>query len=75
MLGYPIIANIAELNPTIFGLWCGTSIHEVAQVIAASFQLGESSGEVATIAKTLQSYAHCSLVNLPKFSEKIIPKF
>ena len=51
MLGYPILANLLDLTPTIFGLWCGTSIHEVAQVIAASFQLGESSGEIATIAK------------------------
>ena len=34
-----------------FGIWCGVSIHETAQVIAAAFQGGEMSGELATIAK------------------------
>jgi len=75
MLGYPIIANIAELNPTIFGLWCGTSIHEVAQVIAASFQLGESSGEVATIAKLSRVMLIVPLLTYLSFQKKLSQNF
>lgn len=51
MLGYPLMPNLLQLDPSTFGLWCGASIHEVAQVVAASFQIGVTSGEVATIAK------------------------
>jgi uncharacterized integral membrane protein (TIGR00698 family) len=51
MLFYPILANLISLSPHLFGLWCGTSIHEVAQVIATAFQGGQVSGEAGTIAK------------------------
>jgi uncharacterized integral membrane protein (TIGR00698 family) len=51
MLFYPILSKLIGLTPDLFGLWCGVSIHEVAQVIATAFQGGQSSGEVATIAK------------------------
>ncbi|MEO0969198.1 MAG: putative sulfate exporter family transporter [Cyanobacteria bacterium J06639_18] len=39
------------MTPEQFGIWCGVSIHETAQVIAAAFQGGENSGELATVAK------------------------
>jgi uncharacterized integral membrane protein (TIGR00698 family) len=51
MLFYPLLSKLIGLTPDLFGLWCGVSIHEVAQVIATAFQGGQSSGEVATIAK------------------------
>ncbi|MGF1535151.1 MAG: YeiH family protein [Elainellaceae cyanobacterium] len=51
MLSYPLMPDFLELSPSAFGLWCGASIHEVAQVVAASFQTSVTSGEVATIAK------------------------
>ena len=51
MLTYPLIANLFGLTPTVFGLWCGASVHEVAQVIATSFQQGNFSGELATVTK------------------------
>ena len=51
MLTYPLIANLFGLTPTVFGLWCGASVHEVAQVIATSFQQGSFSGELATVTK------------------------
>jgi uncharacterized integral membrane protein (TIGR00698 family) len=40
-----------HLSPAAFGLWSGASIHEIAQVVAAAFQDGNHSGEVATVAK------------------------
>ncbi len=51
MLGYPLAAPFLGLGQHAFGLWSGSSIHEIAQVIGASFQVGPQAGEVATIAK------------------------
>jgi uncharacterized integral membrane protein (TIGR00698 family) len=51
MLLYPLLPALLNLNSQEFGIWCGVSIHEVAQVVAAAFQDGQSSGEIATIAK------------------------
>jgi uncharacterized integral membrane protein (TIGR00698 family) len=51
MVSYPLIAGLAQLSPETFGLWCGASIHEVAQVIATAFQHSTASGEIATVAK------------------------
>jgi uncharacterized integral membrane protein (TIGR00698 family) len=51
MLIYPLIADLFGLTPTVFGLWSGASVHEVAQVIATSFQRGDFSGELATVTK------------------------
>lgn len=51
MFAYPVLPGLLHLDPHAFGLWTGASIHEIAQVIAASFQDGQSSGEYGTIAK------------------------
>jgi uncharacterized integral membrane protein (TIGR00698 family) len=51
MLLYPALEGIVQLAPHAFGLWAGASIHEIAQVVAAAFQDGTSSGHFGTIAK------------------------
>ena len=51
MLLYPLIPALFQVTSQQFGIWCGVSIHETAQVIAAAFQGGEVSGEFGTIAK------------------------
>ncbi|MBF2050554.1 MAG: YeiH family putative sulfate export transporter [Elainella sp. C42_A2020_010] len=51
MLLYPWVPALFQISPQAFGIWCGASIHEVAQVIAAGFQNGVISGEFATITK------------------------
>lgn len=51
MLSYPLLSTLLALNPQTFGIWCGVSIHEVAQVIATAFQRGAVSGELATVTK------------------------
>lgn len=51
MLALPLLATFLALNAQEFGLWAGASIHEVAQVIGASFQAGATAGETGTIAK------------------------
>lgn len=51
MLVYPLLSSLLQVTPEQFGIWCGVSIHETAQVIAAAFQGGEVSGKLATVAK------------------------
>lgn len=51
MFAYPLLPAVLHLDPHAFGLWAGASIHEIAQVVAASFQDGQASGEFGTIAK------------------------
>ncbi len=51
MFAYPVLPGLLHLDPHAFGLWTGASIHEIAQVVAASFQDGQSAGEYGTIAK------------------------
>ncbi|WP_035991704.1 YeiH family protein [Leptolyngbya sp. KIOST-1] len=51
MLIYPLVGTLLQLSPQAFGIWCGASVHEVAQVIATAFQNGDLSGEIATITK------------------------
>ena len=51
MLAYPLLAPVLGLDPYSFGIWAGASIHEVAQVVGAGFQLGEAAGEAGVVAK------------------------
>lgn len=51
MFTYPLLPALLHLSPRAFGLWTGASIHEIAQVVAASFQDGHAAGQFGTIAK------------------------
>jgi uncharacterized integral membrane protein (TIGR00698 family) len=51
MLIYPLLSPLLHLAPHAYGLWAGASIHEIAQVIAATFQGGKEAGEFDTVAK------------------------
>jgi uncharacterized integral membrane protein (TIGR00698 family) len=51
MLIYPLLPALLHLSPRDFGLWTGASIHEIAQVVAASFQDGPAAGQFGTVAK------------------------
>lgn len=51
MFGAPWLAAPLQLDAHAYGLWTGASIHEIAQVVAAAFQNGQTAGEFGTIAK------------------------
>jgi len=51
MFTYPLLVGVLHLDPHAYGLWAGSSIHEVAQVVAAAYQDGSQAGDFATIAK------------------------
>ncbi len=51
MFAYPAAESFLHLSPRAYGLWAGSSIHEIAQAVAASFQGGGDAGQCGTIAK------------------------
>ena len=51
MLVYPTLPVLLQMAPRAYGLWAGTSIHEVAQVVAATYQDGKAAGDYGTITK------------------------
>ncbi|HEU5017580.1 MAG TPA: YeiH family protein [Pseudolabrys sp.] len=51
MFAYPLLPGVLHLSQHSFGLWAGSSIHEIAQVVAAAYQDGPRAGDFATIAK------------------------
>jgi uncharacterized integral membrane protein (TIGR00698 family) len=51
MFAFPLLQIPFELDARSYGLWAGSSIHEIAQVVAASFQGGEEAGHIGTVAK------------------------
>ncbi len=51
MFLYPVLPALLHLDPHGYGLWAGASIHEIAQVVAATFQDGREAGDFGTIAK------------------------
>jgi uncharacterized integral membrane protein (TIGR00698 family) len=51
MFAYPFLQGLLRLDPQAYGLWSGASIHEIAQVIAASFQNGQRAGDIGTTVK------------------------
>lgn len=51
MICYPALAALLPLSARGYGLWTGSSVHEVAQAVAAGYQRGTAAGDFATIAK------------------------
>jgi uncharacterized integral membrane protein (TIGR00698 family) len=51
MFLYPMLPALLHLSAETYGLWTGSSIHEIAQVVAASFQDGDRAGQFGTVAK------------------------
>lgn len=51
MVLMPLIGGLLDMEAQAFGLWTGSSIHEVAQVVAAAYARGQDAGEFGTIAK------------------------
>jgi uncharacterized integral membrane protein (TIGR00698 family) len=54
MFALPLAATAFHLNNRAFGLWAGTSIHSVPQVVAAAFSYSDESGSLATLVKLVR---------------------
>lgn len=51
MFVYPLLQPMLELSAREYGVWAGASIHEVAQVAAATYHASAESGEYGLITK------------------------
>jgi uncharacterized integral membrane protein (TIGR00698 family) len=54
MLVWPALGRMASLGSDGFGLWAGTSIHAVPQVVAAGFAYSADAGTLATLVKLVR---------------------
>ncbi len=51
MLLYPWLDSLLHLAPRVYAAWTGSSIHEVAQVVAAGFAVNNQVGAMASLYK------------------------
>jgi uncharacterized integral membrane protein (TIGR00698 family) len=51
---YPVLGTILGLNNETFGIWAGSTIQSVPQVLAAGFAFDNEAGEIATITKLIK---------------------
>lgn len=54
MLVWPIVGGMLHLSDEMFGVWSGTSIHAVPQVVAAGFAFSHDAGTLATLIKLVR---------------------
>lgn len=54
MLAWPIVGGMLHLGDEMFGIWSGTSIHAVPQVVAAGFAFSPEAGTLATLIKLVR---------------------
>jgi uncharacterized integral membrane protein (TIGR00698 family) len=54
MLLCPVLGSMLGLSQWSFGVWAGTSIHAVPQVVAAGFAYGADAGALATLVKLVR---------------------
>jgi uncharacterized integral membrane protein (TIGR00698 family) len=48
---YPLLHGPLALREFTYGVWTGASLHEMAQVVAAAFAIGDEAARVATVVK------------------------
>ena len=54
MFAMPVLGSLLNLSDQAFGVWAGTSIHAVPQVLAAAFSYSQPAGALATLVKLLR---------------------
>jgi uncharacterized integral membrane protein (TIGR00698 family) len=54
MFAMPALGSLLHLSDQAFGVWAGTSIHAVPQVLAAAFSYSQSAGALATLVKLVR---------------------
>jgi uncharacterized integral membrane protein (TIGR00698 family) len=54
MFAMPVLGSLLHLSDQAFGVWAGTSIHAVPQVLAAAFSYSQPAGALATLVKLVR---------------------
>ena len=50
----PVVGSMLKMSDQAFGVWAGTSIHAVPQVVAAAFSYSQPAGALATLVKLVR---------------------
>lgn len=51
---FHLLAGVHPLSATAYGLWAGSTIHEVAQVVAAGHAVSDAAADTAVVAKMVR---------------------
>lgn len=70
MILFPLLLPLLHISEIDFGLWSGGAIHEVAQVVASSFQVSKAAGEHAMVTKLFRVMLLAPLVAALAFSAR-----
>lgn len=70
MLLYPLIDHLLMLDAHRYGLWAGASIHEVAQVVGATAQVGPEATQSGAVAKLTRILMLAPLVMTLRFGRR-----
>ncbi len=54
MLAWPFVGGWLSMSSESFGMWAGTTIHAVPQVVAAGFAFSSDAGTLATLVKLVR---------------------
>lgn len=54
MILYPIVTQFTGMDSSQAGLFLGSTIHDVAQVVGAGYSVSDETGDVATVVKLLR---------------------
>lgn len=54
MIAFPLAGALLQLSQEQFGVWAGTSIQAVPQVVTSAFAFGEDAGSLATLVKLVR---------------------
>ena len=54
MVIYPLLAEILGMDDTAAGIFLGSTIHDVAQVVGAGYMVSDTAGDTSTIVKLLR---------------------
>lgn len=69
---YPHFGDLLALDTRRYGLWAGASLHELAQVVAATIPKGSEAASLATVAKLLRVAMLAPLVLALAYSAKAV---
>src|SRR5665647_30121 len=50
----PLLGGLLDMTQAEFGVWAGTSVHAMPQVVATGFAYGPDAGDIATIVKLVR---------------------
>jgi uncharacterized integral membrane protein (TIGR00698 family) len=70
LYAHTVVGSWLARSDIAYGIWCGTGIHEAAQVVAASSVVGKASLDVAVLVKSVRIFMIGPIVILASYMHK-----